>query len=161
MACDLLHCTDSSIYIITSQYLSISVLPHPSHWKFLPPPCPWPNTLQDPTISLPTKWYISHHKYRQYHKWGIMANMVLCVISGQGNSKILNLVKSGSFDSPIFLYIPNDEKTSTGHLIWPQPFIWQPFLEISCPGMTLWVYTQYLGLENVISCYILLVLALL
>ena len=49
--------------------------------------------------------------------WGIMANMVLCVIPGQGNSKILNLVKSGSFDSPIFLYIPNDEKTSTGHLI--------------------------------------------
>ena len=48
---------------------------------------------------------------------GIMANMVLCVIPGQGNSKILNLVKSGSFDSPIFLYIPNDEKTSTGHLI--------------------------------------------
>ena len=71
--------------------------------------------------------------------WGIMANMVLCVIPGQGNSKILNLVKSGSFDSPIFLYIPNDEKTSTGHLIWPQPFIWQPFLEISCPGMTLWI----------------------
>ena len=70
---------------------------------------------------------------------GIMANMVLCVIPGQGNSKILNLVKSGSFDSPIFLYIPNDEKTSTGHLIWPQPFIWQPFLEISCPGMTLWI----------------------
>ena len=50
-------------------------------------------------------------------KRGIMANMVLCVIPGQGNSKILNLVKSGSFDSPIFLYIPNDEKTSTGHLI--------------------------------------------
>ena len=48
---------------------------------------------------------------------GIMANMVLCVIPGQGNSKILNLVKSGSFDSPNFLYIPNDEKTSTGHLI--------------------------------------------
>ena len=48
---------------------------------------------------------------------GIMAIMVLCVIQGQGNSKILNLVKSGSFDSPIFLYIPNDEKTSTGHLI--------------------------------------------
>ena len=48
---------------------------------------------------------------------GIMANMVLCVIPGQGNSKILNLVNSGSFDSPIFLYIPNDEKTSTGHLI--------------------------------------------
>jgi len=48
---------------------------------------------------------------------GIMANMVLCVIPGQGNSKILNLVKSGSFDSPIFVYIPNDEKTSTGHLI--------------------------------------------
>ena len=48
---------------------------------------------------------------------GIMANMVLCVIPGQGNSKIVNLVKSGSFDSPIFLYIPNDEKTSTGHLI--------------------------------------------
>ena len=48
---------------------------------------------------------------------GIMANMVLCVIPGQGNSKILNLVKSGSFDSPIFLYIPNDEKTSTGHLV--------------------------------------------
>ena len=48
---------------------------------------------------------------------GIMVNMVLCVIPGQGNSKILNLVKSGSFDSPIFLYIPNDEKTSTGHLI--------------------------------------------
>ena len=70
---------------------------------------------------------------------GIMANMVLCVIPGQGNSKILNLVKSGSFDSPIFLYIPNDEKPSTGHLIWPQPFIWQPFLEISCPGMTLWI----------------------
>ena len=41
MACDLLHCTDSSIYIITSQYLSISVLPHPPHWKFLlPPPLP-------------------------------------------------------------------------------------------------------------------------
>ena len=35
-------------------------------------------------------------------KGGIMANMVLCVIPGQGNSKILNLVKSGSFDSPIF-----------------------------------------------------------
>ena len=51
------------------------------------------------------------------HHRGIMANMVLCVIPGQGNSKILNLVKSGSFDSPIFLYIPNDEKTSTGHLI--------------------------------------------
>ena len=51
------------------------------------------------------------------HSRGIMANMVLCVIPGQGNSKILNLVKSGSFDSPIFLYIPNDEKTSTGHLI--------------------------------------------
>ena len=53
----------------------------------------------------------------QVTAWGIMANMVLCVIPGQGNSKILNLVKSGSFDSPIFLYIPNDEKTSTGHLI--------------------------------------------
>ena len=52
-----------------------------------------------------------------FHNRGIMANMVLCVIPGQGNSKILNLVKSGSFDSPIFLYIPNDEKTSTGHLI--------------------------------------------
>ena len=77
----------------------------------------------------------SHHLTSR----GIMANMVLCVIPGQGNSKILNLVKSGSFDSPIFLYIPNDEKTSTGHLIWPQPFIWQPFLEISCPGMTLWI----------------------
>ena len=51
------------------------------------------------------------------NQWGIMVNMVLCVIPGQGNSKILNLVKSGSFDSPIFLYIPNDEKTSTGHLI--------------------------------------------
>ena len=25
--------------------------------------------------------------------------------------------KSGSFDNPTFLYIPNDEKTSTGHLI--------------------------------------------
>ena len=49
--------------------------------------------------------------------WGIMANMVLCVIPGQGNSKILNLVKSDSFDSPIFLYIPNNEKTSMGHLI--------------------------------------------
>ena len=48
--------------------------------------------------------------------WGIMANMVLCVIPGQGNSKILNLFKSGSFDSPIFLYIPNDETTSTGYL---------------------------------------------
>ena len=48
---------------------------------------------------------------------GIMVNMVLCVIPGQGNSKILNLVNSGSFDSPIFLYIPIDEKTSTGHLI--------------------------------------------
>ena len=48
---------------------------------------------------------------------GIMVNMVLCVIPGQGNSKILNLVNSGSFDSPIFLYIPNDEKTSMGHLI--------------------------------------------
>ena len=48
---------------------------------------------------------------------GIMANMVLCVIPGQGNFKILNLVKSGSFDSPIFLYIPNDETSSTGHLI--------------------------------------------
>ena len=46
-----------------------------------------------------------------------MANMVLCVIPGHGNSKIINLVKSGFFDSPIFLYIPNDEKTSTGHLI--------------------------------------------
>ena len=52
-----------------------------------------------------------------------MANMVLCVIPGQGNSKILNLVKSGSFVSPIFLYIPNDEKTSTGHLVWPQPYL--------------------------------------
>ena len=48
---------------------------------------------------------------------GLMVNMVLCVIPGQGNSKILNLVNSGSFDSPIFLYIPNNEKTSTGHLI--------------------------------------------
>ena len=48
--------------------------------------------------------------------WGIMANMVLCVIPGQGNSKNLNFIKSGSIDSPIFLYIPNDE-TSTGHLI--------------------------------------------
>ena len=46
-----------------------------------------------------------------------MANMVLCVIPGQGNSKILNLVKSCSYDSPIYFYIPNDEKTSTGHLI--------------------------------------------
>ena len=52
-----------------------------------------------------------------HHPGGIMVNMVLCVIPRQGNSKILNLVKSGSFDSPIFLYIPNDEKTSTGHLI--------------------------------------------
>ena len=48
---------------------------------------------------------------------GIMVIMVMCVIPGQGNSKILNLVKSGSFDSPFFLYTPNDEKTSTGHLI--------------------------------------------
>ena len=46
-----------------------------------------------------------------------MVNLVMCVIPGQGNSKIMNLVKSGSFDSPIFLYIPNDEKTSTGDLI--------------------------------------------
>ena len=67
-----------------------------------------------------TKEKVSSYKcLRGFHGllWGIMVNMVLCVIPGQGNSKILNLVKSGSFDSPIFLYIPNDEKTSTGHLI--------------------------------------------
>ena len=50
MACDLLHCTDSSIYIIASQYLSISVLPHPYHWKFLlaPPPAPDPTPFRTP-----------------------------------------------------------------------------------------------------------------
>ena len=49
MARDLLHCTDSSIYIITSQYLSISVLPHPPHWKFLlAPPAPPPAPDQTP-----------------------------------------------------------------------------------------------------------------
>lgn len=90
-----------------------------------------------PSSTASTTLRRSAHPFRPHY--GIMANMVLCVIPGQGNSKILNLVKSGSFDSPIFLYIPNDEKTSTGHLIWPQPFIWQPFLEISCPGMTLWI----------------------
>ena len=68
-------------------------------------------------IILPTgQWYAPSAVINDAW-WGIMANMVLCVIPGQGNSKILNLVKSGSFDSPIFLYIPNDEKTSTGHLI--------------------------------------------
>ena len=96
----------------------------------------WPRTDRSPGRGL-LLW--KNVRVLHLHMWGIMANMVLCVIPGQGNSKILNLVKSGSFDSPIFLYIPNDEKTSTGHLIWPQPFIWQPFLEISCPGMTLWI----------------------
>ena len=60
---------------------------------------------------------IKTQSLQTYNCRGIMVNMVLCVIPGQGNSKILNLVKSGFFDSPIFLYIPNDEKTSTGHLI--------------------------------------------
>ena len=43
-------------------------------------------------------------------KWGIMANMVLCVIPGQGNSKILNLVKS------VFSY-SRDIEITRGYII--------------------------------------------
>ena len=74
------------------------------------------SVFEDPCFSSSQHYNVNTNKYKG-HIRGIMANMVLCVIPGQGNSKILNLVKSGSFDSPIFLYIPNDEKTSTGHLI--------------------------------------------
>ena len=37
------------------------------------------------------------------HSRGILVNLVTCGISGQQNSKILNLIKNGSFDSPSFL----------------------------------------------------------
>ena len=37
------------------------------------------------------------------HSRGILVNLVTCVIPGQRNSKILNLIKNGSFDSPSFL----------------------------------------------------------
>ena len=37
------------------------------------------------------------------HSRGILVNLVTCGISGQQNSKILNLIKNGSFDNPSFL----------------------------------------------------------
>ena len=63
----------------------------------------------------------------------ILVNLVTCVIPGQGNSKILNLIKKVVLliVLPFHMYIPNDKEKSTDHLIWPQPFIWQAFLEIN------------------------------
>ena len=45
-------------------------------------------------------WLIS---CRKVSPTGILVKLVTCVVLGRGNSKFLNLIKSGSFDSPSFL----------------------------------------------------------
>ena len=55
-------------------------------------------------------WLIS---CRKVSPWSILVKLLTCVILGKGNSKIMNLIRS-SLNSPSFLYIPNNEKTSRG-----------------------------------------------
>ena len=83
-----------------------------------------------------TAWWrlIGSFPVARFHPGAFWSKLVTCVILGKGNSKIMNLIKS-SFDSPSFLYIPNNEKTSKGHLIWLKPVSAISLREAPCWNM--------------------------
>ena len=80
-----------------------------------------------------------HHHHRQFQtaltwvpdelesRWGIMVNLVMCVIPGQGNSKILNLVKSGSLIVLSF-YIYQTVRKQVRATLFDQSLLFDSFL---------------------------------